>query len=135
MPTYYPSYRIGPFHAYFLVLKLLGQCSLLSSKFQVFLRTFNGNILLDFYRGGTAYFQSSFQSVEEPETVVPFNLIFQLYYFICMKFSLFCRFIQAMQSGLAIKVLSSFFGVMTPSVTPVTKLDLGLFLSLFFFSF
>ena len=70
--------------------------------------------------------------VEGIKTAVAFNLIFELYYFTCIKCSLLLSpfaFKQCRKAkGLGSRTLVLSLDVMTPCVTPVTELDSGLFL-------
>ena len=69
---------------------------------------------------------------EGVETASAFNLIFEVYYFIYIKYSLYCifAFSQCIKvKGLGKRTLVLCLGVMTPPVTPVRELDLGFSLS------
>ena len=76
---------------------ILHPCPLLGSRFTVCFSTFNGiklplMTLVNLSGGGPA----TVSLVEGAKTTVAFNLIFEVYYFICIKYSLFYLSIQAM---------------------------------------
>ena len=110
----------------FITSEIVHPSPLVRSRFTVCFSTFNGNklplmTLVDLYRGGPVCFQSNCQSG---------NLIFEVYisFVSNVLYSIFAFKQCEKAKGLGNKTLVLSLGVTSPPVTPVTELDLSLFL-------